>query len=222
MDLILKLKRFVRSNKLTRKFADKLYLRLTGQLKEERHLGNGGAVYYIIRPPKCKIGLMGLYIDTIEEIEYALTRGYRPVVDYLNYQTVYSGESFQDNANVWEWYFEQPFGYSLDEAYNSNYILSPMAVLKEENITDDLLKGSTEILRRYAELAQNVKLSAVARNHIDNLAMTRRGGHSSAFFAEGATIRSINPLIIPFSRTEISLSQWFEKRWNNGIVTPSF
>lgn len=78
---------------------------------------SSGTVYYVIRPrTNCIEGLLALYIFVMKKMDYALNKGYVPVVDMKNYKTQYSN----GKDNVWEWFFEQPNGISLDEIYRSS------------------------------------------------------------------------------------------------------
>lgn len=140
-----------------KRFADTVYLSLTGQLKEEKHCKRGETPWYIIRPPKSKVGLLGLYLDAIQKMSYALENGYRPVIDYENYKTVYQREDYNGSKNVWEWYFEQPFHNSLSEAYASDYILSRMA--GSSDLTNELLDGNMRLLKRYSAMSKHITLS---------------------------------------------------------------
>lgn len=154
---LIQLKRMIRSNKFAKKFADAAYLSLTGQLKEEKHCRGDVTPWFIIRPPKSKVGLLGLYIDAIQKISYALENNYKPVIDYENYRTVYSGGQHDESRNIWEWYFEQPFQNSLSEAYAGDYILSRMA--GSSNLTDALLRGDMSLLQQYAAVSRGINLS---------------------------------------------------------------
>ncbi len=74
-------------------------------------------VYYVIRPrTNCIEGLLSLYVFVMKKVDYALRMGYIPVVDMKNYKTQY----YNGKDNVWEWFFEQPAGVSLDEVYNGS------------------------------------------------------------------------------------------------------
>lgn len=76
-----------------------------------------GSAYYVIRPrTNCIEGLLALYVFVIKKVDYALRMGYTPVIDMKNYKTQYSN----GKDNVWEWFFRQPGGTSLEEAYQSS------------------------------------------------------------------------------------------------------
>lgn len=157
------IKRFIRSNRLIGAVADKIYLSLTNQFKEEKHLRNSTS-YYIIRPPKAQNGLFGLYVDVVGKAPFALEKGYKPVVDFKNYTTVYSGEAHDGNDNVWKCFFEQPFDNSLENAYEDSHILSQM--MPKIELAKELLNGNSELLTKYSETVRYINLNDVVRSYI--------------------------------------------------------
>lgn len=82
--------------------------------------------YYIIRRHKPWAGFFANYLFVATHIEYAISKGYIPVVDMENFATLYNEDHLVDGiANAWEYYFSQPHQVTLDDAYHSgNYILS--------------------------------------------------------------------------------------------------
>lgn len=199
---IISFKRWVRSLPGLGRLADYVYLGVTGQLTEEKHCRKGEIPYYIIRPQKGAHGLISLYIDIIDKMNKALKRGYKPVVDLKNYQTVYSGGELNGNKNVWEWYFEQPFGNLLDEAYQSGYILSPMA--DRTTLIKALLNGDDAVLRAYCEAARNIKICQTAkdeiRKYLDNEAFNG-GKNVLGIFCRGSDYTQYKPIRHPVQPT---------------------
>lgn len=59
----------------------------------------------------------------IPSILYSLEKGYIPIVDMKYHQNQYykDGREFKDNA--WEYFFEQPFGYTLDDIDDNSEII---------------------------------------------------------------------------------------------------
>ena len=82
-------------------------------------------IYYIIRRIDTNVGLFSNYIVFAGHIKYALQNGWLPVIDMKNYPNVYLEPQQVGKINAWEYYFCQPLGITLDEAYNGdNVILS--------------------------------------------------------------------------------------------------
>lgn len=150
---LIRLKRFVRSNRYTRKAVDGVYAILTGQYREKRHIvSRNGEIYYVIRPPYAANGLGGLYLFVLGHMEYAYSKGYIPVVDFGHGKTVYSGDEISGNQNVWEWYFLQPGGVSLKEAFSGNYILARTAPRQAGDLFVQLMHGDKNVMRQYFKI----------------------------------------------------------------------
>lgn len=193
---MIKFKRMIRSNKLIGRTADKLYPYFTGQMKEEKHISNKTkAIYYIIRPPKTDTGVFGLYYRVLEKVIYAEEKGYKPVVDYKNYPTVYNKDSNKGNDNVWEWCFEQPNNNSLDEAYSSNYILAKMASLHDPfHLQDEILKGNMNYLKPYMKAAQSFDLSKDVKDYIRKYYAKFDGKHILGVSCRGTDYTQTKPV----------------------------
>ena len=130
--------------------------------------------YYIIR----RIGDSGFfsnYLYVLGHINYARKKGYIPVVDMLNYPTVYDEkETVNGTFNNWEYYFEQPDGHTLREAYNApKTILSDNFYLSDYTI--QYVGGSTKIPDRAtvenlnALINKNICLRKEVSNEIENV-----------------------------------------------------
>lgn len=176
MNLLL-IKRMIRKNPKTRRFVDFCYALLTKQYIEYNKGShkilnckkNTGGGYYIIRPPYSAVGLLGLYLYVLGHMDYAIKKGYHPVVDFENYHTVYTGTTTQKNKNIWEWYFKQPEENQLKEAYQSgNYILARTAP-RGEHLTVEIVKKNEACLQRYMKLAEKIHLQTMIEEHIDTI-----------------------------------------------------
>ena len=80
-----------------------------------RNDGDDDKVYYIIRRKDSGAGLFSLLLTTIGHIDYAIKRGYVPVVDWQNYPNPYLEKEEVGKINAYEYYFEQPFNVTVDE-----------------------------------------------------------------------------------------------------------
>ena len=59
----------------------------------------------------------------LQHIYLAEKLGLMPVVDMRQYMTYYNeAEEIDGTRNAWEYYFEQPSGFSLDEVYQSSRV----------------------------------------------------------------------------------------------------
>jgi hypothetical protein len=68
-------------------------------------------------------GLMSLVAHSLGPLVYALRRGYIPVVDLQNYSNQYLSEKTLHKENAWEYFFEQPCGYTLKDIAKSKNII---------------------------------------------------------------------------------------------------
>ena len=85
----------------------------------------GKPTYYIIRRMDKDTNLSALYRMTMGHVWYALSKGWLPVVDMQNYPNAYLAPEKLGKENSWEYYFEQPFGVGVKQAYDGeNVILS--------------------------------------------------------------------------------------------------
>lgn len=82
---------------------------------------NPDKVFYVIRRAGSKVGLFSLVMTTLGYIKYALDQGYIPVVDMCNEDNTYMQEDRK--GNVWEYYFEQPCGYTLKDIGRSKHVI---------------------------------------------------------------------------------------------------
>lgn len=80
---------------------------------------NPGETVFVIRPNSEDgvQGLMSLFVQTMQWIDYAKRKHYLPYVDFKSFQTQYS-----DGNNVWEYFFSQPSRLTYDEVYQSRSV----------------------------------------------------------------------------------------------------
>lgn len=92
--------------------------------------------YYIIRRPAPGAGFFSNYYWVMGHVVFAKKFGYIPVVDMLNYSTLYSEKKpVKGEMNAWNYYFENVGKVNLQDAYESKrYVL-----------------GEEKYLSRYAE-----------------------------------------------------------------------
>lgn len=112
--------------------------------------------YFIVRRKAPNVGLFSNVITTLGGIQYAVERGYIPVVDMQNYKNAYLSEENFKKKNAWEFYFEQPCRYSLgDLPSKCNIILGNMAI--PSNRPNDSMEFFTNVdgeLDRWKDIAK--------------------------------------------------------------------
>ena len=76
---------------------------------------NPDKIFFVIRRARCKAGLFSLVMTNMGLVKYALDKGYIPVIDMQSERNTYLEEEQVGRENAWEFYFEQPCGYSLKD-----------------------------------------------------------------------------------------------------------
>lgn len=153
---------------------------LTRERKACFGLENPNETIYIIRSLAEKspfyIGpvhnLLANYFYVLSHICYAREKGWIPVVDQLNYPVYNSHETpINSTRNPWEYFWEQPGGVSLEDAYRSkNVVLSKQSWFWEWDMGYDVGKYTDEkTVAFYRELASEVKLNRVIVAHIKDI-----------------------------------------------------
>ncbi len=79
---------------------------------------------YVIRRDNKTIGLMTHICLYLAHIEYAVARGYIPVIDMQSFENMFLEKDEVGKINSWEFYFNQPF-FRLDEIKNNIIYSSP-------------------------------------------------------------------------------------------------
>ena len=85
---------------------------------------NPDKIFYLIRGENKAFGLFAIMTSVMEHVQYAKSKGWIPVVDYLNYYNA----ALQDynnkyKENGWEIYFDNTSKYSLNEIYKSKNVV---------------------------------------------------------------------------------------------------
>jgi hypothetical protein len=128
--------------------------------------------FYIIGFLDYACGLFGLISHVLKHIVYAEKNGYIPVVDFQNYETQYHEPGAFGKKNAWEYFFEQPMGYSLEDINKSkNIILSMKTSNPRVRILDyDInLSDSRELQKYYNDLFQRyIKPNKYTQDYINS------------------------------------------------------
>lgn len=137
--------------------------------KEKEHrisLGNENPdkIFYVIRRNAPNAGLFSFVITNMGWIRYALDRGYIPVIDMQYYYNTYLTKDQVRHVNAWEYYFQQPCGYSLqDISASKNVIISSLNAAKDnpdprdQNEMRDWISLAHTVLRFQPEVHEEVK-----------------------------------------------------------------
>lgn len=99
-------------------------------------------VFYVIRRASCKVGLFSYVMTNLGMIEYAVKKGYIPIIDMQNNINTYLEENEIGKKNAWEFYFQQPCGYSLKDIKNAKHIILSNGIIDNKSVypTEQMLK----------------------------------------------------------------------------------
>ncbi|MCM1182298.1 MAG: hypothetical protein NC337_02865 [Roseburia sp.] len=84
---------------------------------------NRDKVFYVICPSASTQGLFSIHNYVLWKIRYAIDKGYIPVVDYQNYANMYLEPELVGKVNAWEYYFNQPTQYGLEDVRHSRHVI---------------------------------------------------------------------------------------------------
>jgi hypothetical protein len=101
------------------------YLNNKAKKEEKRSYGaeNPDKIFYIIAWENMNTGLAYRILNNVRHIAYALDKGYIPIIDMQNYNNQYVDDGKYGKENAWEYYFEQPTRYRLDDISESKNII---------------------------------------------------------------------------------------------------
>lgn len=86
---------------------------------------NPNKKFYVVRADRDNWGILTTYLFFLDNIEWALQKGYIPVVDLKNYyELMNQDKEMAYKENAWDYYFVQPYPeYSLEEVYQSKNVV---------------------------------------------------------------------------------------------------
>lgn len=124
--------------------------------KVRRGKENKDKTFYVIRRRDLYCGLFSLVLTNLTRINEAVNKGYIPVIDMQNDFNIYLAEDKIGKENAWEYFFEQPAGYSLQDISKSkNVIIGSGAVPAMFPYLDvRFLLGETGELEYWRELTR--------------------------------------------------------------------
>jgi len=79
--------------------------------------------FYVIGADENWCGLFAIIHHKLMHFEYAIEQGYIPVVDLQNYYNQYLSDYELFKENAWEYFFEQPMGFGLDDINKAKNII---------------------------------------------------------------------------------------------------
>lgn len=127
--------------------------------------------YYVIRRESTATGLFSLVNTHLGHIDYAIKKGYFPVIDMMNYSSCYLDEKDVGIVNAWDRLFEQPVGITVEEAYKGKTVILSCGDPIDPRPDDDLdffnnKDGKLEYWRKLAH--QYIRINPTVLKHIND------------------------------------------------------
>lgn len=147
---------------------------------------NPDKVFYVVRRRDKYCGICSHILSALAHIDEETAKGRIPVVDLQSSFNIYLTEDQVGKVNAWEYYFKQPFGYSLKDIQKSrnvvvgSYVIPLIFSFWEE----ETIKGKNGDLAHWRELARKyLVLSDEARQAVDEA--------QKSLFGEGEKILGV-------------------------------
>ena len=125
--------------------------------------------FYLIRRPN-HWGIMSMIIVFLNHIDYAINRGWIPVIDLKTVKNLYNGFNIQSNINGWELFFRQPTEFGLEDIKNaSNIVSNPFKLVNKNALTIDsgLLLNRNKLNHWQMLVKQHIRFSDELNEYIE-------------------------------------------------------
>jgi hypothetical protein len=134
---------------------------------------NSDKIFYIIGFPDYTDGLFAIISAVLKHIVYARRFEFIPVVDFQNFKTQYLNNMALGKENAWEYFFEQPMGFSLKDLNKSkNIILSTKISNPRIRVLDyeeSLLLDNLQLREYYNYLFMTyIRFNRSTKEYLDN------------------------------------------------------
>lgn len=128
---------------------------------------NKDKTFYVIRRNSKSVGLFSYVLTALGHMKEAEEKGYIPVIDMKNYVSPYLDA--EQPENVWEYYFEQPAGFCLEDINKSRNVVLSSGDLPNCFPDFTMLSSVDEVLMWRKMFHQYVRLNEKTRKHIEDV-----------------------------------------------------
>lgn len=116
---------------------------------------NPDKTFYVIRLYPSVSGILTNYNSVLNYLIFAEQNNWIPIVDMENYKVSNSQNHLINNTNnAWEYYFNQPSNYSLQDVYKSKNVILSKGFISFDNIT------SSDTMLLYQRLAKKIMFNS--------------------------------------------------------------
>ena len=213
--------------------------------QQDKHFGplNPSVKFSVYRPERSH-GLLAFYLSGLGYICISKHEGFTPIIDAENYRTQYNVDfPVNGTRNAWEYYFEQPCSYSLDEVYNSRNVRLSGWTLRRNilpfpppslEITDDMMRDAMRDapVKKYIRDIAGEKVNHDGINEMigvfvrgTDYALLKPSGHHIPPTAEQASLK-LDEFLVRFGERKIFLAtedgniyDFFKNKYGNMIYT---
>lgn len=155
---IISLKFINRNNKVSRRIRAMLYHNICFECKANFGNEHPDKCFFVIRSSQSELGFFGLYNYVIENMKYAVKKGWEPVVDWKFYPNDYIiDDQFVGKMNAWDFFFNPSSGILLDEVYKSKNVIMSSGKYFGGKIEDEKeLQESNSMIKQYIVLNEEI------------------------------------------------------------------
>lgn len=146
---------------------------------------NPDKIFYVIRPyyyltrnelTQNISNLMFHYYRNLQHLCYAIESGFIPVVDWQNYGPFPHSEDYaiHGTTNCWEYYWNQPSSYTLDEVYQSKHVIlsvrntRDLPYMPSCSFTPPLQNQAEDYAKRCPQYNQYITLNKYTEEYIQD------------------------------------------------------
>ena len=114
-------------------------------LKSTLNVSYETSKFAIIRRSNCPIcGFFSFYIVHLGCINKFINMGYIPIIDVMSFPNAFNGFNNKSKNNSWEIFFNQPFGFTLEEIKTKAKIIEYFEYTSYENSQNQKLYITTK------------------------------------------------------------------------------
>ena len=126
---------------------------------------NPNKTFFVVRRATCKVGLFSYVMTNMGLIEQAVDQGYIPVIDMQGNANTYLAEEEVGKKNAWEFFFQQPCGYSLDDIVHSRNVILSCGLITEKSrypgkeiVSDQAVRAEwKQLFDRYLLIREDIR-----------------------------------------------------------------
>lgn len=125
--------------------------------------------FYVIGVDDNWCGLFAILTNKLVLINHAIEHGYIPVIDMQNFYSQYLGDYELFKENAWEYFFEQPMGYGLDDIKEAKNIIKSTSSYQPFNAIGIGYKDihDANVIDKYKKIfAKNIRINQTSQTFI--------------------------------------------------------